>query len=152
MQSLICVYLFSPPSCIKALWTSLCFCLPVFIVSGLVSIIGGISLTSWNSWYFSPVWFCYWSLVNRGQTLLEQEWIPLFAYEWVFVQTLILSIYANANSYMWRGVEKGTKNQNQNKAGFMEMLVFHHLSSSLHLFYCTGFQKWPTSCARVFLV
>lgn len=91
------------------------FCFLVFIFSGLVSIIGGISLTSWNSWYFSAVWFCYWSLVNRGQTLLEQEWIPLFAYEWVFVWALILSIYANANSYIWRGVEEGTKNQNQNE-------------------------------------
>lgn len=52
-----------------------------------------------------------------------------------------------------KGCGKGNKKTEAKwEAGFMEMLVFHYLSCSLHLFYCTGFQKWPTPYARVFLV
>lgn len=73
---------------------------------------------------FSALWFCYWSLVNRGQTLLEQEWIPLFAYEWVFVWALIPSIYANTNSYMWMLWKREQKNRIQMRSWINENVYF----------------------------
>ena len=55
------VYIYSQYLVVSRHGERQCVCLLALTFFGLVSIIDGLSLSSWNSWYYPAVWFCYWS-------------------------------------------------------------------------------------------